>query len=351
MTTNDCRKGGAGWLARAATGLCALLLAAQAWAAAPAPADPDWTTFGSRFIEADGRVVDAGQDGASHSEGQGYAMLLAVHYNDRERFTRLWDWTRAQLQVRADGLLAWHWRDGKVIDANNASDGDVLVAWALLRAGEQWGEPAWLDASARLAGAVRAKLVRSGSHGLVLAPGMDGFEQPEGATINLSYWIWPALRELPRADPSPQWAELAASGLAILQYSRFGRWGLPPDWLKLRKLVAPADNFPDRFGYDAVRIPLYLQWGGVDTPALLEPYRSFWAYFKGASFLPAWTSLKDDSVDSHDSSAGIHAIAQWLADPKAARAARLPALDAREGYYSASLLLLCKVALRETGRP
>jgi len=54
--------------------------------------------------------------------------------------------------------------------------------------------------------------MRKVAHGLVLVPGMEGFEKPDGMTINLSYWVYPALAELGRADPAPEWEELGKSG-------------------------------------------------------------------------------------------------------------------------------------------
>jgi hypothetical protein len=98
-----------------------------------------------------------------------------------------------------------------------------------------------------------------------------------------------------------------------------------------------------------VRVPLYLLWARRETPALLRPYRDFWAYFEGARFLPSWTLLNDDSVDSRDAGAGIRAIASWVARYPDLRAAALPPLDASQGYYSAVLLLLAKMALHERG--
>ena len=327
------------------------MLAALAAAAALA-ADPDWEAFRESFVQPDGRVVDTGQGGISHSEGQGFAMLLAVHYADRATFDRLWQWTRKNLQVRDDALLAWKWEaQGGVTDRNNASDADVLVAWSLARGAQKWPEPQYAADGARIARDVRMRLLKRVAHGLVIVPGVEGFDKPDGLTINLSYWIFPAFAELARADPAPEWDELAKSGVTILQYSYFGRWKLPPDWLKLGERVAPAGTPPERFGYDAVRIPLYLIWGKLESDALLQPYRDFWGHFAGARDLPAFTNLKDDSIDSYGATAGIRAIAQAVREHPRASAARLAPLARGETYYSAVLLLLTKVALRERGEP
>lgn len=330
--------------------LCLLMAALLAQSAHAVAEEASWKQFKQDFITPDGRVVDAGQGGISHSEGQGYAMLLAVHYNDRTAFEQIWQWTRKNLQVRSDSLLSWSWSpQAGITDRNNASDGDLVVAWALLRASVKWHEPDYLQSSRKIAMDIRSKLIHKSTHGLVLLPGAEGFHRPEGDSINLSYWVFPALDEIGQADPAPEWEALANNGIAILQYAHFGRWGLPPDWLTLSEQSIPTDGLSERFGYNAVRIPLYLIWSRRDTPELLRPYREFWSYFKGARFLPAWTNLKDDSVDSHDASAGIHRVAQWLlAYPRnPAPMKTLP--GAQQGYYSSVLLLLTEMAMSERG--
>ncbi len=327
--------------------VASLLLAAAAASSAVA-ADADWAMFKESFVEPEGRVVDTGQGRISHSEGQGFAMLLAVHHDDRAAFDRLWQWTQRNLQVRDDSLVAWRWEpDRGVSDRNNASDGDLLVAWALLRAGEKWKVAEHGESARRIAQDIRTKLLRRVPHGLVLLPGMDGFERPDGIVVNLSYWVFPAIAEIGRADPAPEWEQLAETGMAMLRYSYFGRWRLPPDWLRLGEKVAPADGFPPRFGFDAVRIPVYLIWSRRESDALLRPYREFWSFFAAAPFLPAWTNLLDDGVDTHGAGQGIRAIAQAVADHPGASADRLPALEKGQPYYSSALLLLCKMAIRE----
>ena len=76
-----------------ALGLC--LLGAALPAAAnllPAPAASEWQAFTRRYMAADGRIIDTANRGISHSEGQGYAMVFAAHFNDRARFDLLWRW-------------------------------------------------------------------------------------------------------------------------------------------------------------------------------------------------------------------------------------------------------------------
>lgn len=326
--------------------LAAALLSVSTIAASAAEAG--WSSFKQHFVDPDGRVKDTGQDGISHSEGQGVAMLLAVHYGDRISFEQIWQWTKNNLQVRNDNLLAWRWTpQAGITDKNNASDGDLLVAWSLLRASNKWHVPEYLQASQKIAHDIREKLLRKTPQGLVLLPGAEGFDKPEGITVNLSYWVFPALDEIGQADPAPEWDALSQTGITILQYAHFGRWKLPPDWLILTEKSSVSVGLPEQFGYNAVRIPLYLLWSSRESPALLKPYRDFWGYFKGAGFLPSWTNLKNDSVDSYDASAGIHTLKQWVLGYPRPPAAQRYSLDEKQDYYSSALFLLTDMAMSE----
>ncbi|HEX6312457.1 MAG TPA: glycosyl hydrolase family 8, partial [Acidimicrobiia bacterium] len=80
---------------------------------------------------------------------QAYALLLAAAIGDRARFELVWAWTAANLQ-RPDGLLAWHWADGSVADAEPAADADLVTSRALLLAGERFDEPAYRDEGVRV---------------------------------------------------------------------------------------------------------------------------------------------------------------------------------------------------------
>ena len=70
-------------------------------------AEPLWQYFKDQFISDDGRVIDTQQQQISHSEGQGYGMLLAVKFNDQATFKKLWRWSQDNLQIRKDRLFAW----------------------------------------------------------------------------------------------------------------------------------------------------------------------------------------------------------------------------------------------------
>ncbi len=237
-----------------------------------------WADYKSRFIAADGRVVDDANGDVSHSEGQGYAMLLAAAVGDDVAFARLWGWTSRELYRRSDGLASWRWMPNStphVTDPNNATDGDLLIAWALLRASKRWDSPEYRDASRRIALAIGRHAIFSSRFGAALKPGVSGFDavgMADGPVVNPSYWVFPALAALPEVAPEVDWAGLTKTGLALIAASRFGPGDLPTDWVSLKAAPAPAKGFPHEFGYNAVRVPLYLAWGGVGTPELYAPF-------------------------------------------------------------------------------
>lgn len=83
--------------------------------------------------------------GSTVSEGIGYGMILAAYFAERDVFDGLWGY--AQLYLNDHGLMDWEIDpSGAVIGTGAATDGDEDIAWALLMASRQWGEPAGADA-------------------------------------------------------------------------------------------------------------------------------------------------------------------------------------------------------------
>lgn len=318
----------------------------------PLLAEDDWQRYRTTFIAPEGRVVDSGNGGISHSEGQGYGMLLALEAGDQTTFQRLWEWTRQNLQVRQDNLFVWKFVPGQgVVDDNNATDGDILIAWALLRAADRWdGE--YAKRGRQVLVDIRNKLVRRWGDERILLPGEQGFAHGGRLTVNLSYWIFPAFDDFMRHDPSPIWEELTRAGLTLQAKARYGRWRLPPDWLDLEKGMAVAASRPPFFGYDAVRIPLYLFWAGkmtAEQAALFLKFRSDSLLEKG--FLSPQANLNTNELANYEASAGIKKVYQLLDSFSCDKGKNHAALlTGTEDYYSATLVLLSQLAAREGGR-
>lgn len=279
----------------AAVAVCAGLMACSAlpssFAAGIVPGPPlrmsvmsaDWAAYKSAFVRADGRIVDTANDNISHSEGQGYGMLLAAAADDKATFERIWSFTRTELLIRDDGLAAWIWRpeaSPHVTDVNNATDGDLLIAYALYLASERWNDPVYRDAARKITTAFVDTMIVDVDGGAYLLPGAVGFqtaEDPDTIVINPSYWVFPALRMLQRLGSAERLDKTMTTGIEMLGKARFGERQLPADWLQVSPSgIVPDPARPPTFGYDALRIPLYLMLAGYNQPALLQPYYDDW---------------------------------------------------------------------------
>jgi endoglucanase len=312
-------------------------------------ASDEWAQFKSAYIE-NGRVIDKAQSSITHTEGQGMALLLAVQNDDPQTFAKIWEWTQQNLQVREDKLFAWSWSASNGInDKNNASDGDLFIAWALSKAYKKWGEPRYLFAAIQVSQSIREKLLRKTNKGTVLLPGAMGFEKSEYLKLNLSYWVFPAISELSNLDPASEWEELRLTGLNLIQEARFGKWQLPPDWIKLEgEKISPVDG--DQFGYDAVRIPLYLIWGEQATPSSIKPFQNFWGSFTGKPLLPAWVNVNTGEMAKYNASAGFQSIAAMTIAYPNLESTQLPSFNPSQGYYSSMLSLFTKMALEDLSK-
>jgi endoglucanase len=245
-------------------------------------------------------------------------------------------------------LIAWRWSPNDVPavkDLNNATDGDLFVAWALYRASILWDNPDYLKDAIEILRALRPAVGRTWQGLQILLPGEKGFILKEGFIINLSYWLFPALKEFERIDPENGfWREVVAAGLTLSQKARFGHWNLPSDWILLTDSSGPAPGFPPRFGYDAIRIPLYLAWSG-QTEANLESFVSFW--HSRSSYLPAWYDLNLDVEDGRGGSPGMHAVRALVMALATGHPAESKANFPSDDYYSSTLRLLSQVAWME----
>lgn len=213
--------------------------------------------FFDRYVAVDGRVVRHDQ-GDTVSEGQGYALLMAVAVGDAERFARIWTWTRTHLQ-RPDGLLSWRWADGQVRDPEPAADADLDTAHALLLAAERFGEPAYRLEALRIAGAIREHetTVAGGNPVLVAGPWAI---RTGAVVINPSYFHTRAFQQLGAATGDPWWQALAHSSYDLVQ-ALLGNGVLPPDWAIVNPtgITSPAGSpdapgEPARYGLDAARV-------------------------------------------------------------------------------------------------
>lgn len=229
---------------------------------APAAPEADDRTSGAvdsffdRYVLSNGRVARTDQGGDTVSEGQAYAMLMAVAVGDQNRFDTVWQWTRSNL-LQPNGLLAWHWADGHVVDSGAAADADLIVAATLAMAADRFGSGQYRAGASALSEAILKEetIFVDGSPVLVAGPWAVTNRQ-----INPSYWAPSLMTMLGTAVNDPEWVELAASSRALTASLTADGPHLPPDWASVSAGGAAAGPAPDgqspRYGWDAVRLPV-----------------------------------------------------------------------------------------------
>jgi endoglucanase len=272
--------------------------------------------FLSRYVAADGRVVRRDQGGDTVSEGQAYAMLLTAEGGDRERFRRVWKWTRAHLQ-RRDGLLSYRWRRGAVVDPQPAADADLDAARALLIAGRRFRDPALRRAGVRIGTSILARETRPTALGPVLVAG-PWAAQPR--VVNPSYFSPAAFQALARATGDPRWSQLEFTSYRIVDQLTAAPPDVPPDWATVDASghafprEAPTGESP-RFGFDALRVPIRMAGAGTDYGRGLAA--RIWHFF---SVLPPARIAPEYRLDGQAAGQGQHAAMLAAAAASAAAA-------------------------------
>lgn len=210
--------------------------------------------FLDTYLGPDGRVSRPDQGGDTVSEGQAYAMLVAVAIGDRRRFDLAWTWAQRNLQ-RSDGLLSFHWQGGHVVDPQPASDADLDASRALLLAAQRFGDPAYRSAALRIGQSVlSAETAVLGGHRVLLAgPWTHEYLDP-------SYLSPRTFTALGQASGDAAWGRLTASGYTLVAQLQQGGPGLPPDWATVSPAgaaspaSAPSGSGAPVYGYDAGRV-------------------------------------------------------------------------------------------------
>ncbi len=258
---------------------CSLLL--LAWltpaAAAACPPWPLWQSFQHHLLSEDGRVIDY-HTPAQHStsEGQSYALFMALVNNDQKLFDLLLRWTennlaRGSLEAH---LPAWQWgrkKDGDwgVIDTNSASDADLWIAYGLAEAGRLWRRPDLTKMAKSLARRIlKEESQRLPGLGLMLLPGIRGFALQAGRwRLNPSYLPLQLLRRMEALQPGAGWREILENTVTMLHASSNG---FIPDWIiyDARLGFLPDEAHGASGSYGAIRNYL---WVGMLSPD--EPLR------------------------------------------------------------------------------
>jgi cellulose synthase (UDP-forming) len=312
--------------------------------------------FMSDYVGPDGRTVRRDQGGDTVSEGQAYAMLLAVGLDNRARFESVWSWTRAHMR-EPNGLLASRWANGAVVDPQPATDADLDAARALVLAAQRFHVPAYGRQGVALSRAVLARETTNVNRRPVLIAGPWASDP---VVINPSYFSPRAYADLDHAAADPRWGRLEATSRLISAQLASGADALAPDWASLpssSQLVAraapgpsPATTYPSApvTGLDAMRVSVRM--GESCEPADRKRAAAMWQALRPAPGRARYARNGTPLTDQVHAASIVAAAAAARAAGDAAASNRL--LDQAErldkehpSYYGAAWLALGRMML------
>ncbi|MBV9805810.1 MAG: hypothetical protein JO286_01445 [Solirubrobacterales bacterium] len=301
-----------------------------------------------------GRIQRTDQGGDTVGEGQAYGMLAAAALGDQRRFERIWSWTKDNM-LQSNGLLAFHWAGGRVVDPHPAADADLDAARALLVASCRFNQPDLRRAALRIGEAVLTQeTARAGSTD-VLLPG-PWANMGSHLVFNPSYVDPTTLRALGQASGDARFNAVAAGGTELVdQLTR----PLPPDWAMVNAATgqatpvsaATATTGPGMFTYDAPRtlIRFAVDPGPVASSALARA----WSVFRQTKPADIVTEHQLSGAPAGNSHDAITLVAAAGAAKASGDTAAVPALLAEAGqrnaqhptYYGGAWLALGRLLL------
>jgi endo-1,4-beta-D-glucanase Y/4-amino-4-deoxy-L-arabinose transferase-like glycosyltransferase len=303
--------------------------------------DYSWQSYVKHFITPDGRVYDPQKANGTTSEGQGYALLRSVWQGDQSDFARVWAWTRANLQVRSDSLLAWRYglrNNGTwgVLDTNTAADADEDTALALIFAGHVWNQPSYSKAGRAMIGDIWAKEVGIAAGKPYLLAG-NWAASGKTLVINPSYQAPYAYRIFAATDPSHPWMSLVDTAYQLIDVDSRAAWNakgakyLPTEWVAIDRRsgrLLEADSITGGgsrwFSFGAARVAwrlgLDLQWNREPRAATALGRMNFLLdQYQQTGRIDATYGHDGSPIDKYESRAVIGAVlpAISMQSPKA----------------------------------
>ena len=218
----------------------------------------------------------------ARTEGMSYGMMIAVQFDKKDIFDRLWRWSKRYMQHQEgprEGYFAWSCKtDGTRNAEGSASDGELYYITALLFASNRWGNETGINykgEAQRILNCSMAKTEDSGQtpllhpdHQLItFTPDRFGsrFTDPS-YHIPAFYEVWARWADDGR---SAYWQEAADKAREFLHKAIHPETGLNPDLcLYDGSTMTGRMRGGSNFRYDSWRVPMNIaldyEWSCAD---------------------------------------------------------------------------------------
>ena len=94
-------------------------------------------------------------------------------------------------------------------------------------------------------------------------------------------------------------------------------------------------------------MPLFLVWGGLHEAPAVGAAADFWREAQPGR-LPAWVDLRNGTLAHYAGHSGVAAVAALARTAREGQAFEIPNQATATDYYSASLMLLARMARQES---
>lgn len=219
----------------------------------------------------------------ARTEGMSYGMMIAVQFNKKDIFDRLWRWSKKYMQHQQgprEGYFAWSCQtDGKQNAAGSASDGELYYITSLIFASNRWGDNTGINYKAEAKRILDCSFSKNGE-GDVLPLFHPEYElitfTPDkfGSRITdpsyhlpAFYEVWAKWADDGRADTYKRMAEKARE---YLHKAIDKKTGLNADMSNYDgSILSFGPNKMDVFRYDSWRVPMNItldyEWSCADS--------------------------------------------------------------------------------------
>ena len=105
------------------------------------------------------------------TEGMSYGMMIAVQFNRKDIFDRIWRWSKKYMQHQngpSEGYFAWSCSvDGKPNSEGSASDGELYYITSLIFAANRWGNDTGINYRKEAQRIINCSFLKNGEHGVM----------------------------------------------------------------------------------------------------------------------------------------------------------------------------------------
>ena len=105
------------------------------------------------------------------TEGMSYGMMIAVQFNRKDIFDRIWRWSKKYMQHQngpREGYFAWSCSvDGKPNSEGSASDGELYYITSLIFAANRWGNDTGINYRKEAQRIINCSFLKNGEYGVM----------------------------------------------------------------------------------------------------------------------------------------------------------------------------------------